>query len=197
MSTGTRQATAIAAGAIPPRSLMGLHQQIKARLQVVAAKFPLLQTETAPGETILQRAPVVLDGWLPPKRAAADPTADPAVQAMAGKQFPFMLVRPVSGVDTWEGSDQTSNATFKIIIGTWSDDDDGWLDIMLIVDAIRDDLAGAPTIQGTGFEHNGPIAWELSEEQPRPQWLGVVTTIWTLPRMRRVDNLFPELTQEI
>ncbi len=178
MSTGDRKAAAIAAGAVAQNTLMGLHREFKARLQEVAAGFPLLETKTS------ARAPVVFDGWLPPK-----PGSD-------AEQYPFFLLRPETGTDTEEGADQVGTATLKIVIGTYSDTDDGWLDLMLLIDAIRSSLGDEPTLKGTAFEHFGPLTWTIPEEQPRPQWLGTVTTIWNIARPRRGEARYPELQGE-
>lgn len=174
MSSGDRKAAAIAAGAVAQAGLMGLHREFKARLQEVVAGFPLLATKTT------TRAPIVYDGWLPPK-AGVD-----------GEQYPFLLLRPKTGTDTEEGADQVGMATLDIVIGTYSDTDDGWLDVMLLIDAIRSDLGEQPTLEGTAFTHFGPLTWTIPEEQPRPQWLGTVTTIWNIARPRRVEALYPE-----
>jgi hypothetical protein len=176
MSTGARRDAAIAAGAAAPNSLMGLHLELKRRLADVAAKFPLLETKTA-GVT---RVPAVIDGWIPPK-----PGAD-------AEQFPFLIVRPSGGTDTDEGADQNGRATVKIIIGTYSDTDDGFLDVVLLVDAIRSDLWERPTLDGTAYEHFGPLTWEIPEQQPRPEWFGTVTTIWNVSRPRRIEALYSE-----
>jgi hypothetical protein len=54
-----------------------------------------------------------------------------------------------------QGADENSTAVVQIVIGTYSDTDDGWLDVSLIIDAIRADLGAAPAIDGTAFEHVG------------------------------------------
>lgn len=154
-------------------TLAQLHGAIKARLAVVAAAFPLLETKTA------SRAPLVLDGWAPPKVTDAE-------------LFPYLIVRPRAGTDTEQSADENSTAAVDILIGTYSDTDDGWLDVMLLIDAIRADLGAAPAIDETAFEQTGPLTWEISELQPRPQWIGTVKTIWTLPRPRRVEARNPE-----
>mgnify|MGYP001562928634 CR=1 FL=1 len=123
------------------------------------------------------RAPQVIDGWLPPKTPA-------------GEDFPFLIVRPRDGTDASESADQDSQATVEIIIGTFSDTVDGWLDVLLVVDAIRLYLAAAPALGGA-FEPDGPLKWSLPEEHARPQWLGIVTTIFRLPRPLRVEARNP------
>jgi hypothetical protein len=162
------------AHAAAPGTLAALHLAIKARMAVVAAAFPLLETKTS------ARPPTVIDGWLPPKE---DKNAE---------QYPFLLVRFTGGNDSEQGADENATATFDIIIGTYSDAPNGWLDVVLVIDAIRADLGAAPAIAGTGFEHTGPLISKVPQEQTRPEWLGVVTTNWTIPRARRVEARNPE-----
>lgn len=152
-------------------TLIDLHKAIRARLALVAAAFWGLQTKLA--YPLNTREPTVHDGWLPPKLGPDD------------EQFPFLIVRPRSGVDSPQGADQDSRATVEIIAGTYSDTDDGWHDALLLIDAIRQSLAGSPVLADTPFEHTGPLTWDLPADQPRPQWLATITTTWTLPRPRR------------
>lgn len=161
---------------IPAASTLAqLHGAIKARLAVVAAAFPLLETKTANSP----RPPSVIDGWVPPKVTDVE-------------MFPFMIVRPSEGSDSEQGADENATARIDIVIGTYSDTDDGWLDVMLLIDAIRNDFGSAPAIDDTAFEQTGPLTWAIPEAQPRPQWFGTVKTIWTLPRPRRVEARNPE-----
>jgi hypothetical protein len=151
-------------------TVAGLHVALKARLEAIAKGFPLFQTKTDD-----RRAPTVVDFTLPPKEEAA------------AEQFPFIALRARVGSDSEQSSDQNARATFDIEIGTYGDDDDGYLDLLLLIDAIRLDLGAKPTIDGTAYEHVGPLTWETPFPQPRPHWLGVATTIWSLPRPRRVE----------
>lgn len=162
------------ANAAAPGTLAALHLAIKARMEVVAAAFPLLETKTS------TRAPTVIDGWLPPK---------PGKNA---EVYPFLLVRFTGGNDTEQGAEQNATAAFDIVIGTYSDSDNGWLDLLLVIDAIRVDLNAAPAIAGTAFEHTGPLVSKIPQEQTRPEWLGVVTTNWTIPRAQRVEARNPQ-----
>lgn len=159
--------------AAAPCTLVALHAAVKGRMEEVAAAFWGLATKTSTG------APIVVDGWLSPKTPE-------------GEQFPFILVRPRSGVDSVQGSGENAIATIELRIGTYLDEDNGWLEPLKLIDAIRDNLGAAPTIAGTAFEHTGPLKWELSDEQPRPQWLATVETIWTLPRPARVEARNPQ-----
>ncbi len=172
MSDADRRAAA-RTWAAAPRTIFGLHLALKARLGVLAAAF-VLDNKDEP------RSPLVVDGWLPPKEAADT------------KQFPFLIARPKSGVDSPQSGEENSTATFEIIAGTYSDTDDAWLDVVSLIDAIRADLGAAPVLDGTAYEQVGPLAWTIPEEQPRPQWFGVVTTIWQMPRPQRVEARNPE-----
>jgi hypothetical protein len=163
--------------AAAPGTLVAFHNALKARMVEVAAAFWSLPTKASyPAD---QRAPEVIDGWLPPKTGAD------------AEQFPFLIVRPRSGTDAAQGADQDARATVEIIIGTYSDIDDGWTDVQLLIDAIRLSLGGEPVLAGTAFEHIGPLTWDLPEAQTRPQWFGTVTTQWTLPRPRRAEARNP------
>lgn len=155
-----------------PMTIAGLHQALKTRLAVVASGF-LLEAKTG------RRAPSVLDGWLPPKQ-------DSDVE-----NFPFLIVRPRSGADSVQGAEENATATVQVIVGTLSDTDGGWLDVLLLIDAIRADLCAEPSISGTAYEQIGPMTWDIPEQQPRPQWFGTVTTIWQIPRPVRIEARNP------
>jgi hypothetical protein len=140
---------------------------------LVAAAFWGLPTKAA------TRDPRIVDGWLPPKIAEAE-------------EFPFIIVRPRLGADTVQGADEDARATVDLIVGVYGDTDDAWHDVLLVIDAIRQSLGAGPVLEGTAFEQVGPLAWVLPEDQPRPQWFGTVTTVWSLPRSARVEARNPE-----
>jgi len=176
MSTGSRYAAAVAAGAATPATLAALHGAIKGRLAVVAAAFPLMATK----DDGVQRAPTVIDGWLPPKTNAD------------ALDYPFIIIRPNDGTDDPQGADQTSTAAVELVIGVYGDENETWLDLSILIDAIRADLGEEPTIAGTLFEHVGPLTWEIPREQTRPEWLATVKTIWNVPRPERVAARNPQ-----
>lgn len=157
--------------AAAPATILDLHAAIKLRLAdpSIAAAFWMLSDKTG-----ADHAPTIVDGWLPPKTPTATAT-----------QFPFLIVRPRVGVDSQQGADQDALATVDVVIGTYSDTDDGWFDVARVIEAIRHSLAERPALEHTAFEHTGPLSWEIEEEPARPQWLGTVTTVWTIPRPRR------------
>lgn len=172
MSDADRRAAA-RANAAGQNTVAGLHAALVARMETVAAGLSGFATKLEG-----KRAATVIDGWLPPTTPDAE-------------QFPFLIVRPRSGQDSEQGADENASAAMKIIVGTFSDTDDGFLDVMLMIDAIRLDLDSAPAIDGTAYHHVGPLTWSIPEDQPRPQWFGEVITNWQLPRPQRVEALNP------
>jgi hypothetical protein len=172
MSDADRRAAA-RANAAAPNTVAGLYASLAARMEDVAEKFSGMLTKSGD-----RRAATIIPGWSPPKTPE-------------GELFPFIVLRPRSGEDSPQGADESARAQIRIIVGTFCDEDDGWIDVLSLVDAIRDDLNAQPAIVGTAYEHVGPLTWEIPEEQPRPQWIGFVTTNWQLPRAQRVDALNP------
>jgi hypothetical protein len=154
----------------------GLLDALVARLGEIAPAFWGLSTKSA------ERAPTVVAGWLPPKTGPDD------------ERFPFLIARPRTGIDPEQSAaDPGSRATFEVIVGTYSDTDDGWRDLLLVIDAIRQSFGAKPNLGGA-YEHIGPLTWDIPEDQLRPQWQAVVTLQFALPRPQRVEALNP--TQE-
>lgn len=154
---------------IAPNTIAGLIAAAKVRAASIVSSFWGFTTKSGQA-----RAPQIVGGWMAWKQTATD------------ERFPYLLVTPVRGVDSAEGAEQDARATIAFVIGVHSDADDGWLDALHLVDAIRQSLEGEPLLAGTDFEHVGPLEWEMPDEQPRPQWHAVVTTTFLIPRPRRV-----------
>jgi hypothetical protein len=144
-----------------------LQSALVERMTTVADAFWRFETKKA------TRAPRVVAGWLPAK------TPD-------GEEFPFVIVRLRTGTD----GDEDARATADLLIGTYSDTDDGFADVLLLIDAIRDSLGSTPVV-GDCFECVPPLTWELLDEQPRPQWFGRVTATFVVPRPQRTDGANP------
>ena len=152
-----------------PSGLIGLCRALSGRM-TEALQYVELDTKTG------RRAPEVIGGWLPPK-------GDAEVE-----RFPFVIVRPRRGADSQQGGDEVATAAIEIIVGTYSDTDNGWWDVAHVIDTIRADIGAAPSIEGTAFEHVGPLTWEIPEQQQRPQWFGNVISNWIIPRPERVTS---------
>lgn len=109
------------------------------------------------------KAPVVIDGFMPPKRDDN------------GSDFPFVLIRPSEG----KSDDEGSTATVQIIIGAFSQDYNGYTWAMNIAQHIRHSLLSLPDrMLEKRFRLALPLSWQLDDEQPWPTWLITLTTTW-------------------
>lgn len=110
------------------------------------------------------KPPQVVTGYLPPKHAGPEP------------DFPFVIVRLIDGIDEEDGA----TVTVKIIAGTYSEDaQQGWRDVANILQHIWQELFKRRVIANR-FRVEYPMKFEFPEEQPYPQWIGIMTTIWTV-----------------
>lgn len=161
-------------------TLAGLMRRAALRIEDVAAAFWNLETKPVePGGTGDPRAPIVHIGDLPPKVGNDD------------IRPPFIVVRLAGHTDTEQGADEMATATLSLEICTYSDTADGAIDLVNVIDAIRVSLLEQPVLEDSAYECVGPITSDIPEQQPRPQWLGLVTTTWRLPRPQRVESLNP------
>lgn len=112
----------------------------------------------------ITKAPQVVTGYLPPKKSSPDP------------DYPFVIVRLVEGSDNPEGA----TVTVKIIVGTYSEDaQNGWRDVANIIERVWIELFKKRII-GKKFMVEYPMKFEMPEEQPFPEWIGIMTTVWTV-----------------
>lgn len=162
-------------------TLGDLHKAIKARLATALAHASL---KSKTGE----RAPQIFDGWLPDRASRAKVDESGIDAATLRDQFPYVIVRPVSGGDDADSAEAAAKTTVRLLLGTYDDTVDGWIDMMHLVDLIRLDFGSNPVLEGTAFEHTGPLSWEIPDEQAPPQWQGLITTIWTMPRPARTPE---------
>jgi len=110
------------------------------------------------------KAPQVVTGYLPPKKSTPDP------------DYPFVIVRLVEGSDSQDGA----TVTVKIIVGTYSEDvQNGWRDVASIIQRIWTELFKKRII-AQKYRVEYPMKFEMSEEQPFPEWVGIMTTTWTV-----------------
>ena len=97
-----------------------------------------------------------------------------------------MIVRLVKGEDTQEGA----TLTVKIIVGTYSEDaQEGWRDVANIIQRIWQELFKKRVV-AKKFRLEYPMNFEMPEEQPYPEWIGIMTTTWTLPHP--IEEVFYE-----
>lgn len=116
-----------------------------------------------PTKTGIERAPKVIEGYLPPKRSNSD------------DDFPFVIVRPAQGTSEMGQTDVTVN----IIIGCYTEGLDGYKYCLNVMNRIRHSLAtmSCHTLKNK-YQLKFPITWENPSDQPYPQWQIDMTTHW-------------------
>ncbi len=139
---------------LTPLLLLG---ELKSFLEGVVADYLL---ETNKGQA---KAPQVVEGWLPPKESTEVP------------DVPYVILRLLEGEDSAE----SAQVNIKILVGSYSEDTDGWKDAVNVILRIRERLLINRTL-GKKFRLKQPLKWKLFEEQPYPIWIGEITTIWTV-----------------
>lgn len=107
----------------------------------------------------------VSSGWLKKRQTA---TEDP---------FPYIVPRFIKSEDNAD----SSTVTVRIYFGTYSDDVmSGWREIMSLMENSRLALLRKQTI-AKKFRLQLPLAVEMTEDQPYPEWVGYMTAVYTLP----------------
>lgn len=110
------------------------------------------------------RAPIIINGFLPPKQTKND------------DDFPFVVVRPERAASDVE----LTEVTVSIIIGCYAKDYDGHEYCLNVMTRIRNALA---TMENGNLDDkyilNFPIEWDIVPEQPWPQWQLDMTTRWS------------------
>ena len=110
------------------------------------------------------RAPLVINGYLPPKRSGAE-------------DFPFVLVRADSG-----SSDRDSTTVkVDIIIGMYSEAFDGHEFCLGVMDRVRTALMALPELTLSGrYQLRGEVSWNTYSEQAYPLWQLDMQTEWLM-----------------
>jgi len=111
-----------------------------------------------------EKAPQITAWDLPPKKSVPDP------------DFPFVTVR----LERFEDNSDGATANVNIIVGTYSRDaQDGWRDVVNIATRIWSELF-RKRIVADKYRVEYPCEFILPEEQPFPQWIGMLSTVWTI-----------------
>lgn len=114
--------------------------------------------------------PAVHLGALPSK--TADNRNDPV--------FPLIIVRPMEG----DSDNNESRAQVKLLFGTQSEDDSGFIDVLNLMERVRM-LLMRQRIIDKKFRIEENWKWQFLEDQPEPQWICQAVTTWTLPQIRQ------------
>lgn len=120
------------------------------------------------------KAPSVYAGYLPPQEDDEDE------EALAPKDYPFVIVRFLSDTDDIASNEVTN---IRVLVGTHSEDDqNGWRDTVNIATRIKIELKKKQTLGP--FALTGKIQTELFEEQLRPFWHAVMDLSFHIPQVQ-------------
>lgn len=110
------------------------------------------------------RAPRVIDGYLPPKRAVPE------------MDFPFVIVRAEDGTSDMGRTE----VTVSLIIGCYTTETDGYARCLGVMERIRHAMCDLPNqTLDDRYQLTFPIEWRNVPEQPYPYWQIEMTTKWT------------------
>lgn len=97
--------------------------------------------------------------------------------------FPYIAVR-VNEVHDDADDRNESTATVNIIIGTYcTANDDGWLEIVNLLESTRRAMLKQRTIANK-FRLRGALDAVIPSEQPRPVWVAVLTATYSIKDIR-------------
>ena len=120
-----------------------------------------MRLETAAGG---ERAVEVYEGYLPAKRTDNS------------DEYPFAIIRPVSGRIEREGT----SCSIDIICGCFGREETGWQFAMNMMRRIADSLSELHWgILQSRFILDDGMEWEMSQDQAYPAWVAVLHTAWT------------------
>lgn len=111
------------------------------------------------------RAPAVVHGYLPPKKRGVD-----------DEDAPFIIVRPVEGSDTDDGS----TVSVAIIFSAYAEDERGVDEVLVALQRVRIALLEERVIEKR-FRLRLPLDWRVYEDQPAPYWMAAIVTRWDYP----------------
>ncbi|MEC0171164.1 hypothetical protein [Paenibacillus graminis] len=94
--------------------------------------------------------------------------------------FPLIIIRPMEG----DSDNSESRAKVKLLFGTQSEDDSGFIDVLNLMERVRI-LLMRQRIVDKKFRIEPDWKWKFLEDQPEPQWICQAETTWTFPQIRQ------------
>ena len=94
--------------------------------------------------------------------------------------YPLIIIRPIEG----DSDKDEATARVKLIFGTQSEDDSGFVDVLNLMERVRI-LLMRQRIIDKKYRIESSWKWTFMEDQPEPQWVCHAITTWTLPQIRQ------------
>lgn len=136
-------------------------EHFKAELEEALVNVRLETKENA------TKKPKVELGYLEPLKVDDDEKND----------FPYVLIRYINGEDR----EEENEIQIKLIIGVHSQDSKGWVDILHIIEVIKQHLLKKKVFEYYVLEH--PIKSSIPEEQAYPYFYGFLELKFKIPRI--------------
>ena len=127
----------------------------------VGKALAFMRLATADGS---ERAVAVYEGYLPAKRQDNS------------EEYPFVIVRPVSG----RIERDSASCSVDIFCGCFGREETGWQFAVNMMRRIAGSLMELPWgTLASRFVLDDGMEWELAKEQAYPAWVAVLHTAWT------------------
>lgn len=99
---------------------------------------------------------------------------------------PFVIIRAMTGEDE---ANENDVAKIAVLIGTKDPAEQGYMDVLHIMENIRRAIARKHFIGPDHYEPTGKLKWIIPEDQPWPIWTGYIETNWIIPGVEKEDLL--------
>lgn len=100
--------------------------------------------------------------------------------------FPFLIIKLMEGEQKTVTNPYLVNVGFVIGVFDGDTDNQGYQDVVTIINKLFENLSEYPIIDGR-YELERPIKWRIHEEETDPYFFGVVETTWSVPTYTRKD----------
>lgn len=138
----------------------------------------VLQVKTDPGTQQKERPAEIHKMRLPRKEDST-------------KRIPYILLQILTGKDSHENGQQQSRCQIRIVVGTYSEDQNqGAYDVLNIILRIRTELERVGII-ASQFCLQDPLEYLIYPDDYHPYYFGEMITNWSLPEIKReVEELW-------
>ncbi|OPJ63688.1 hypothetical protein [Clostridium chromiireducens] len=116
----------------------------------------------------------------------------PSIQGQKDSEyFPYLVIRVMDGENKNDEGEEKDSCKLYFIIGIYDDSDDnqGYKDLMNIIEKIKYRLKTKKYFNNNQFELELPLKWAIHEEDTFPHYFGGIETNWNIPNIQFDDSL--------
>lgn len=104
---------------------------------------------------------------------------DPLQEEDKGQEdFPYIIVRYINDMTL----EEQSNLSLKLIFGAYSEDIEGWVDVLHLMELVKKAVLTKPVFNFYTIDR--PIKTSMPEEQPYPYFFGFMELTLTIPQLQ-------------